>query len=212
MAHGDMKVRALGFPGVRLIRPRVFRDARGWFLETWQAPRYRLHADMAFDFVQHNQSGSVRGVVRGLHFQVRHPQGKLIRVVQGHIWDVMVDLRRDSPCFGQWQALELHGPDCDRDGGVHEQLWLPPGMAHGFAVLSESAVIEYLCTTYYDASDDYCLRWDDAQLGIDWPVAQPLLSARDGAGYSLAQLQAQDLLPRATVGESSGDGSSCGNG
>lgn len=164
-----------------IIEPKVFGDARGFFLETYQAQRYqnKIHNDQPF--VQDNHSRSSRGVLRGLHFQKTKPQGKLVRVVRGEVFDVVVDLRRDSPTFGKW-----HGVWLSEDN--HRQFWLPPGTAHGFVVTSDSADFEYKCTEYYDPSDEGCLLWNDPQLNIDWPITNPILSDKDKVGQSFAEL------------------------
>ncbi|KPF77628.1 dTDP-4-dehydrorhamnose 3,5-epimerase [alpha proteobacterium AAP81b] len=170
-------------PGVKLIEPRVFGDARGFFLESWNA---RVFADAGLDlaFVQDNHSRSARGVLRGLHFQLVTPQGKLVRVTSGAVFDVAVDIRRSSPHFGQWVGYELS--DANK-----RMLWVPPGFAHGFVVLSESADFLYKCTTLYDAPNDRGIRWDDPAIGIDWPLGgmTPTLSGKDAAAPLLADAE-----------------------
>lgn len=182
-----MEVEALELPGVVRITPRVFGDARGYFLETWNRRRY-ADAGVDVDFVQANVSRSERGVLRGLHYQWPNPQGKLVHVLEGRIWDVAVDLRQDSPTFRRWIGVELGAED-------HGQLYVPPGFGHGFCVLSEWAVFSYLCTALYDAQADAAVRWDDPELAIDWPVAEPRLSAKDAGAPLLRDVPAA-RLPR----------------
>ena len=148
--------------GCVVIEPQVFGDHRGFFLETFQAQRYREQAGIDLAFVQDNHSRSSRGVLRGLHFQLRRPQGKLVRVVHGEVFDVAVDLRRRSPTFGQWEGVYLSGDN-------KRQVWVPPGFAQGFLVLSEFADFEYKCTDYYDPSDEGAIVWNDPDLAIQWP-------------------------------------------
>ena len=157
--------------GVILIEPDVHRDARGFFLETFHARKYGA-AGLPEHFVQDNHSCSVRRTLRGLHMQARKPQGKLIRVVEGEIWDVAVDVRPGSPTRGQWAAEVLSAAN-------FKQLYVPPGCAHGFCVLSASAQVEYKCTELYDPADEVGIAWNDPDLAIDWPVDDPLLSDRD---------------------------------
>jgi dTDP-4-dehydrorhamnose 3,5-epimerase len=158
-------------PGVILIEPDVHRDARGYFLETFHAATY-AQAGIPSTFVQDNQSLSVRNTLRGLHLQVRKPQGKLMRAVEGEIWDVAVDLRPDSPTFGHWTAATLSVEN-------FHQLYLPPGCAHGFCVMSERAQVQYKVTEFYDPTDEVGIAYNDPVLDIRWPVTEPLLSARD---------------------------------
>lgn len=185
-----MTVTELALPGLLLIEPCVFEDARGSFMEGYHAERYRAHG-LDVTFVQDNLSRSRRGVVRGLHFQRRHPQGKLIHVVRGAIYDVAVDLRAGSVTFGQHVGIELS--DANR-----RQLYVPPGFAHGFCALSDEADVLYKCTDVYRPDDEGGLRWNDPALGIDWPVAEPVvepvLSERDRQHPTLAALT-PDLLP-----------------
>ncbi|PZN92115.1 MAG: dTDP-4-dehydrorhamnose 3,5-epimerase [Alphaproteobacteria bacterium] len=174
-----MKVEATTLPGVLLITPRVLGDDRGFFLESWNA---RAFADAGLDlaFVQDNHSRSAKGVLRGLHYQLDNPQGKLVRVTQGSVFDVAVDLRRSSPHFGKWVGIELS--DANK-----AMLWVPPGFAHGFVVTSASADFQYKCTSLYEPADEHCIRWDDPEIGIDWPLdMDPLVSAKDAAGTALA--------------------------
>ena len=175
-----MEFRRLEIPDVILVVPDVHRDARGYFLETYHARKYR-EGGIEASFVQDNQSHSRRGTLRGLHAQLRSPQGKLVRAVKGEIWDVAVDIRRGSASFGRFVGAALS------EENAH-QLWVPPGFAHGFCVLSEEADVEYKCTTLYDPGDEIAIRFDDPSIGIPWPVAEPVLSARDQAAPRLAEL------------------------
>ena len=177
-----MKVSETALPGVLLITPKVFGDDRGFFLESWNAQAF-ADAGMDLAFVQDNHSRSVKGVLRGLHYQLRQPQGKLVRVTQGSVFDVAVDVRRSSPHFGKWLGVELS--DSNR-----QMLWIPPGFAHGFVVTSASADFQYKCTEFYDPSDDHSIVWDDPAIGIDWPLtAPPALSGKDAAGSLLADAE-----------------------
>ena len=179
-----MKATPTALPEVLLFEPKVFGDARGFFLESWNARTVRELTGLDVDFVQDNHSRSVRGVLRGLHYQLQQPQGKLVRVVRGRVFDVAVDLRRSSPRFGCWAGVELSEDD-------HRQLWVPPGFAHGFLVLSESADFLYKTTEYYAPAYERCIAWNDPQIGIDWPLdGAPLLSAKDAQGVSLAEAEA----------------------
>lgn len=168
-------------PGVFLLQPRVFGDERGFFLESWNAATFR-EAGFDLDFVQDNHSRSARGILRGLHYQTRHTQGKLVRVTAGAVFDVAVDLRRDSPTLGQWFGAELSAEN-------HRMLWVPPGFAHGFYVLSESADFQYKCTDSYDPKSEITLAWNDPRVGIDWPIPpgeSPQLSGKDAEGLAWA--------------------------
>lgn len=167
---------------VKIIKPEVFGDARGFFLETFEKNRYREMLDIQLDFVQDNYSRSGKHVLRGLHFQKTRPQGKLVRVVRGEVFDVAVDIRPDSPTFGEWDALVLSEEN-------KQQLWIPPGLAHGFVVLSDVADFEYKCTDYYQPQDESCLLWSDETIGIEWPVSHPLLSLKDQQGSRLKELR-----------------------
>lgn len=180
-----MTVRETSIPGLLVIEPRVFEDARGFFLERYHIGRY-TEAGIPGPFVQDNHSRSVQGTVRGLHFQRRHPQGKLVECVRGRIWDVAVDLRVGSPTFSAWEGVEL-------DAESHRQLWVPPGFAHGFSVLSDTADVLYKCTEVYHPGDEGGVAWDDPDLGISWPVDTPLLSDKDAAWPRLAALDAAVL-------------------
>ena len=166
-----MKVIETSLPGCVVIEPAVFGDARGVFFETWNAERFGEHG-LPTRFVQSNVSTSVKGVLRGLHYQWPRPQGKLVSVLEGEVYDVAVDIRRGSATFGRWEAVVLSAEN-------KRQFWIPEGFAHGFAVLSEHAVFNYLCTDVYVKEADAGVRWNDARLAIDWPVAEPLLSAKD---------------------------------
>jgi dTDP-4-dehydrorhamnose 3,5-epimerase len=175
-----MKVRTTALQGVLLIEPQVHGDDRGFFLETWHAERYPA-AGIPAEFVQDNHSRSVRGTLRGLHYQISQAQGKLIQAIAGEIFDVAVDLRRSSPSFGRWVGACLSGDN-------HHQLWVPPGFAHGFLVVSETADVLYKCTNAYAPQHERVLRWDDPAVGVQWPLpgeTAPLLSARDAAGALL---------------------------
>ncbi|MCL4845255.1 MAG: dTDP-4-dehydrorhamnose 3,5-epimerase [Acidobacteria bacterium] len=174
-----MQVSETAIPGVVLIEPRVFRDARGFFVETYHAERYR---SMGIDlpFVQDNHSRSTRGTLRGLHWQWRRPQGKLVRVIEGEIFDVAVDIRPESPTFGQWVGATLSAEN-------FLQIYVPPGFAHGFCVTSDVAQVEYKCTDVYDPEGEGGLTWNDPDLAIAWPVTDPFLSARDQAHPTLRE-------------------------
>lgn len=176
-----MKIIETAIPDVLLLEPTVHGDARGYFMETFRESWFRDHGIQA-RFVQDNQSRSVRGTLRGLHYQMKQAQGKLVRVVSGEVFDVAVDLREGSATFGQW-AGDILSADNKR------QLWVPPGFAHGFYVLSESAELYYKCTDYYCPEHEHSLLWNDPAVGIEWPVSgeSPLLSAKDAAGLVLAE-------------------------
>jgi dTDP-4-dehydrorhamnose 3,5-epimerase len=178
-----VKLARTALPEVIRIEPEVHRDARGIFVETWRADRWAA-AGVAASFVQDNHSFSRRGTLRGLHAQRRRPQGKLVRVLRGEIWDVAVDLRRGSPRFARHAAERLGAEN-------FAQLWIPPGFAHGFQVLSDEAEIAYKCTDYYDAADELRIAWNDPALAIPWPIGEPLLSEADRAAPCLAELEAE---------------------
>jgi dTDP-4-dehydrorhamnose 3,5-epimerase len=167
-----MKISHTKLKGCVIIEPHVFGDERGFFLETFQAVRYEQEAGIDLPFFQDNHSRSARGVLRGLHFQKTKPQGKLVRVVRGEVYDVAVDIRKGSATFGEWEGIILSEDN-------KKQVWVPPGFAHGFIVLSETADFEYKCTDYYDPNDEGCILWNDPDLGIPWPVANPVLSTKD---------------------------------
>lgn len=179
-----MKTIETALPGVLIIEPRLFEDARGFFLESWNARAFAQATGVDLSFVQDNHSRSRRGVLRGLHYQIRQPQGKLVRVVRGAIFDVAVDLRKSTPTFGRWFGTELTEDN-------HRQLWVPPGFGHGFLVLSESADVLYKATDYYAPEHERSLLWNDPAVGIDWPLdgIEPLLSAKDAEGQPLAQCE-----------------------
>jgi len=181
-----LKVLQTELPGVLVIEPTVHRDARGFFVETYQAKRY-AEAGVDATFVQDNHSCSARGTVRGLHAQLARPQAKLVRVLRGAIWDVVVDVRRGSPTFKRWIGVELTQDN-------FRQIYVPIGFAHGFCVTSDVAEVEYKCSDYYQPGDELGLAWNDPELAIPWPVAEPLLSDKDRAGKPLAELL--DRLPR----------------
>ncbi|MDF7648770.1 dTDP-4-dehydrorhamnose 3,5-epimerase [Pantoea sp. Acro-805] len=166
---------------VKIIEPKVFGDERGFFLETFQKERYLEALNIKGDFVQDNHSRSAKGVLRGLHFQRVNPQGKLVRVVRGEVFDVAVDIRPESATFKQWVGVILSEEN-------KTQFWIPPGLAHGFVVLSDFADFEYKCTNYYDPGSEGCLLWNDPEVGIEWPVESPLLSVKDQQGKKLSQL------------------------
>lgn len=170
-------------PEVLLIEPQVFGDSRGFFMETWHAAKFAA-AGLDLSFVQDNHSKSVQGTLRGLHYQIEKPQGKLVRVISGEVFDVAVDLRKSSPFFGRWIGDTLSAEN-------KKMLWVPPGFGHGFYVLSPEAEFVYKCTELYAPEHERCIRWDDPELGISWPLlAQaPLLSAKDLAGVSLAEAE-----------------------
>jgi dTDP-4-dehydrorhamnose 3,5-epimerase len=163
--------------GVTLIEPDVHQDPRGFFLETWHQRKY-AEAGICGPFVQDNHSHSARGTLRGLHAQLRRPQGKLVRAVEGEMFDVAVDIRRGSPSFGRWVGFVLSGAN-------FRQLWVPPGFAHGFCVLSERVHVEYKCTEFYDRQDELAIAWNDPAIGIEWPIASPVLSPKDAAAPRL---------------------------
>jgi dTDP-4-dehydrorhamnose 3,5-epimerase len=181
-----MKVLETELPGVLLIEPDVFMDARGFFLESYHETKYAA-AGIPGPFVQDNHSHSVRGTLRGLHAQRLKPQGKLVRAVTGEMFDVAVDIRVGSPSFGRWVGALLSGEN-------FRQLYIPPGFAHGFCVLSDEVDVEYKCTDLYEPGDELTVLWKDAEIGIKWPIAAPLLSARDAAAPPLAALR--ERLPR----------------
>ncbi|ELP25593.1 dTDP-4-dehydrorhamnose 3, 5-epimerase [Pantoea agglomerans 299R] len=167
---------------VKIIEPKVFGDERGFFLETFQSEKYKHALNIEGEFVQDNHSRSAKNVLRGLHFQRNNPQGKLVRVVRGEVFDVAVDIRPESPTFKQWVGVYLSEEN-------KTQFWVPPGLAHGFVVISDYADFEYKCTNYYDPSSEGCLSWNDPELGIDWPVSDPILSEKDKSGLLLSELK-----------------------
>ena len=182
-----MKAIPTAVDGVLILEPRLFGDARGFFTESYNRRVFAQLTRVDSDFVQDNHSRSARGVLRGLHYQVRQPQGKLVRVVRGAVFDVAVDIRRRSPTFGRWVGVELTEDN-------HRQLWMPPGLAHGFVVLSEVADFLYKTTDYYAPEHERCIAWDDPAIGIDWPLAvhgieAPLLSDKDRRGLPLSEAE-----------------------
>ena len=178
-----MKVIETKLPGVLIIEPKVFGDARGFFKETFQSQRYR-EAGIEHDFVQDNYSRSQKGVLRGLHFQITKPQGKLVSCSQGAVFDVAVDVDPASATFGQYVGIELTEDN-------HRQFWVPPCYAHGFCVLTDTADFQYKCTDYYDPSDEGGVIWNDPDVAIDWPIDEPLLSGKDAKLPSLKDLANQ---------------------
>ena len=174
-----MKVTPTAIPGVLIIEPEVFGDSRGFFYESFNQKAFNKATGTDCQFVQDNHSRSAKDVLRGLHYQVNQPQGKLVRVVRGAVFDVAVDIRKGSPTFGKWVGMELSEENC-------RQLWIPEGFAHGFLVTSDSADFLYKTTDYYAPAHERCIVWNDADIGIDWPVAaSPKLSAKDLLGGSL---------------------------
>lgn len=176
-----MKYEQTGLKDCILIKPKIFEDKRGFFLESFHTIRYAKFIGPTLKFVQDNHSNSTKGVLRGLHFQRSKPQGKLVRVVRGAVFDVAVDLRKSSPTFGNWAGFELSEENKD-------QLWIPPGFAHGFLTLTDLADFEYKCTDYYDSSDEGIIKWDDSDLNISWPEIKPILSDKDKNAPSFREL------------------------
>lgn len=177
-----MKVIDTKIADVKIIQPKVFGDERGFFLETFEKKRYQEMLNIDYDFVQDNHSRSSHGVLRGLHFQTKHAQGKLVRVVRGEVFDVAVDIRKDSPTYGQWQGVILSEDN-------KQQFWIPPGLAHGFLVLSDVADFEYKCTDFYTPGYEDCLIWNDPTVDIKWPIkSKPLLSNKDSEGKYLIDI------------------------
>ncbi|MBK9217407.1 MAG: dTDP-4-dehydrorhamnose 3,5-epimerase [Uliginosibacterium sp.] len=179
-----MKIIPTAIPDLLIIEPRVFGDARGFFLESFNARSFAEATGLTLTFVQDNHSRSQKGVLRGLHYQLKQPQGKLVRVTSGRVFDVAVDMRRSSPSFGQWAGVELSGEN-------HRQFWVPAGFAHGFVVLSDAADFLYKTTDYYAPEHERCLRWDDPTVGVAWPLDDltPQLSAKDQAGLAFADCE-----------------------
>ena len=178
-----MKVISTSIADVLILEPKVFGDTRGFFLESFNSRAFGQATGLHVNFVQDNHSRSARGVLRGLHFQTVHPQGKLVRVVRGSVFDVAVDIRKTSPSFGQWVGVELSEAN-------QRQLWVPPGLAHGFLVTSDTADFLYKTTDYYAPEHERCLAFNDPAIGVKWPIenVQPLLSAKDAAGSLLKDL------------------------
>jgi dTDP-4-dehydrorhamnose 3,5-epimerase len=181
-----MKVVRCDIAGLLIVEPKVFGDARGFFMETWHEQRYR-EAGLDLHFVQDNLSSSRRGTLRGLHFQNPHSQGKLVSVIEGEVFDVAVDLRRSSPTFGRWHGVNLSAQN-------RLQFFVPPGFAHGFAVLSETALFAYKCTEFYSPNDELTLLWNDPDVGVRWPVSDPALSEKDKKGLRLRELPTDRLF------------------
>ena len=174
-----IQVTATALPEVKIIEPKVFGDARGFFYESFNAREFATHVEAGVEFVQDNHSRSAKGVLRGLHYQIQHAQGKLVRVVSGEVYDVAVDIRRSSPHFGKWVGVTLSAEN-------QRQMWVPPGFAHGFVVLSESADFLYKTTDYWFAEHERSIVWNDPAIGIDWPIqGEPLVAAKDAAGKRL---------------------------
>jgi dTDP-4-dehydrorhamnose 3,5-epimerase len=176
-----IQVTATALPEVKIIEPKVFGDARGYFYESFNGREFSEQVETGVEFVQDNHSRSARGVLRGLHYQIEHVQGKLVRVVEGEVFDVAVDIRKSSPNFGKWVGVNLSEEN-------HRQLWVPPGFAHGFVVLSESAQFLYKTTDYWYQAHERSIVWNDPEIGIEWPIDfEPLLAAKDAAGKRLAE-------------------------
>ena len=174
-----MKVTPTAIPDVLIIEPKVFGDARGFFFESFNQKAFNEATGTNYQFVQDNHSRSSKGVLRGLHYQIQQPQGKLVRVARGAVFDAAVDIRKSSPTFGQWAGVELREDN-------NKQLWVPPGFAHGFLVLSDSADVLYKTTDYYAPEQERCIAWNDPAINIEWHMAaQPILSAKDQQGISL---------------------------
>ena len=182
-----MKVIPSNIPDVLIIEPDVFGDERGFFMETWHADKY-LAQGIDASFVQDNHSRSRRGVLRGLHYQLKRPQGKLARVTSGAVYDVAVDIRRGSPTFGQWVGVELSADN-------QKQIYVPPGFAHGFSVLSESADFLYKCTDFYAPEDEHGIIWNDPDIGIDWPDEDFFVSEKDSKNRPFKEIMDLDILP-----------------
>ncbi|KUZ27868.1 dTDP-4-dehydrorhamnose 3,5-epimerase [Burkholderia territorii] len=176
-------VTATALPEVKIVEPKVFGDARGYFYESFNGREFAALVDADVEFVQDNHSRSAKGVLRGLHYQIEHAQGKLVRVVEGEVFDVAVDIRRSSPNFGKWAGVTLSADN-------HRQLWVPPGFAHGFVVLSESAQFLYKTTDYWFPEHERSLLWNDPEIGIEWPLdGEPVLATKDAAGKRLAEAE-----------------------
>ena len=192
-----MKIVPTAIPDVLIIEPRVFGDARGFFFESFNAQAFRAATGLDVAFVQDNHSRSAQGVLRGLHYQIEQPQGKLVRVVRGAVFDVAVDLRQTSPTFGHWVGVELSEEN-------HRQLWVPAGFGHGFLTLSETADFLYKTTDYYAPAFERCIAWNDPALGIEWPLngMAALLSQKDQAGVLLAEAQVFGPSPTTSPSQS----------
>jgi dTDP-4-dehydrorhamnose 3,5-epimerase len=178
-----IQVTATALPEVKIIEPKVFGDARGFFLESFNSREFAERVDAGVEFVQDNHSRSAKGVLRGLHYQIQHAQGKLVRVVSGEVYDVAVDIRRSSPNFGKWVGVLLSAEN-------QRQMWVPPGFAHGFVVMSESADFLYKTTDYWFAEHERSIAWNDPAIGIDWPIeGEPLVAAKDALGKRLSEAE-----------------------
>jgi dTDP-4-dehydrorhamnose 3,5-epimerase len=178
-----IQVTATALPEVKIVEPKVFGDARGFFYESFNGREFSEDVAPGVEFVQDNHSRSAKGVLRGLHYQIVHAQGKLVRVVEGEVFDVAVDIRKSSPNFGKWVGVTLSEEN-------HQQLWVPPGFAHGFVVLSESAQFLYKTTDYWYPEHERSIVWNDPEIGIEWPInSEPLLAAKDAAGKRLAEAE-----------------------
>jgi len=178
-----IQVTATALPEVKIIEPKVFGDARGYFYESFNGREFSEQVETGVEFVQDNHSRSARGVLRGLHYQIEHAQGKLVRVVEGEVFDVAVDIRKSSPNFGKWAGVNLSEEN-------HRQLWVPPGFAHGFVVLSESAQFLYKTTDYWYQAHERSIVWNDPEIGIEWPIDfNPLLAAKDAAAKQLHEAE-----------------------
>jgi dTDP-4-dehydrorhamnose 3,5-epimerase len=178
-----IQVTATAIPDVKIIEPKVFGDARGYFYESFNAREFAEQVAPGVEFVQDNHSRSGRGVLRGLHYQIEHAQGKLVRVVEGEVFDVAVDIRKSSPTFGKWVGVTLSQDN-------HRQLWVPPGFAHGFVVVSESAQFLYKTTDFWYQEHERSIVWSDPDIGIDWPIdGEPLVAAKDAAGKRLSEAE-----------------------
>jgi dTDP-4-dehydrorhamnose 3,5-epimerase len=178
-----IQVSSTSLPEVKIIEPKVFGDARGFFFESFNSHEFAEHVQADVEFVQDNHSRSAKGVLRGLHYQIQRAQGKLVRVVEGEVFDVAVDVRKSSPNFGKWEGLILSAQN-------HRQLWIPPGFAHGFVVLSDSAQFLYKTTDYWFPEHERSIVWNDPEIGIDWPIDfEPLLAAKDAAGKRLSEAE-----------------------
>lgn len=175
-----MNITKTKLPGVLIVEPKIFRDSRGFFKESFQENTYN-EIGIDYKFVQDNHSHSVKGVLRGLHFQKKNPQGKLVSCLKGAVYDVIVDINLNSKTFGKYLGVKLTGNN-------HKQIWIPPGFAHGFCVLSETADFIYKCTNHYDPDDEGGLLWNDPDIGIDWPIDQPILSEKDKVFPTLTEL------------------------
>ena len=181
-----MELIETSIPDVKLLKPKVFGDERGFFMESYNKQTLSELIGLDVEFVQDNHSRSSKNVLRGLHYQLKQPQGKLVRVVAGEVFDVAVDLRRSSPTFGQWEGAILSDKN-------NHQLWVPPGFAHGFVVLSDTADFLYKTTDYYAPEHERCIKWDDPEIGIDWPCSgEPSLSDKDKQGVAFNQAQTYD--------------------